>query len=396
MRDTIYNEVCKIIDKAIELRHRFHEIPERSFEEKKTAHLIVQELLQMGLDVEEGIAGTGIAANIKGGLPGNTIALRADMDALNIEEESPKPYASKHKGLSHSCGHDGHIVCLLETARILVKLRKRLAGTVRIIFQPGEENGTGAQAMIDSGALGSPLPSAIFALHAWPHLESGVVASKPGNITAAIDYFKITVKGKGGHGARPHDSISPIISASHIVQKISALTNNGDNGKYPCVVSVGMIQAGAQPNAIPDHASIQGTIRSINETNRQKTLEIFNQMVKEIGTQQNVQVAIDFIKYGPPVNNNPDLYHLFERVGEELLVPEKRAYIKQQSMGSEDFGNYTQLLPGLLIRLGMGKSSPPLHTSKFDFCDKSLDAGITILVGLAMKAVENDFKISTA
>ena len=396
MRDTIYNEVCKIIDKAIELRHRFHEIPERSFEEKKTAHLIVQELLQMGLDVEEGIAGTGIAANIKGGLPGNTIALRADMDALNIEEESPKPYASKHKGLSHSCGHDGHIVCLLETARILVKLRKRLAGTVRIIFQPGEENGTGAQAMIDSGALGSPLPSAIFALHAWPHLESGVVASKPGNITAAIDYFKITVKGKGGHGARPHDSISPIISASHIVQKISALTNNGDNGKYPCVVSVGMIQAGAQPNAIPDHASIQGTIRSINETNRQKTLEIFNQMVKEIGTQQNVQVAIDFIKYGPPVNNNPDLYHLFERVGEELLVPEKRAYIKQQSMGSEDFGNYPQLLPGLLIRLGMGKSSPPLHTSKFDFCDKSLDAGITILVGLAMKAVENDFKISTA
>ena len=396
MRDTIYNEVCKIIDKAIELRHRFHEIPERSFEEKKTAHLIVQELLQMGLDVEEGIAGTGIAANIKGGLPGNTIALRADMDALNIEEESPKPYASKHKGLSHSCGHDGHIVCLLETARILVKLRKRLAGTVRIIFQPGEENGTGAQAMIDSGALGSPLPSAIFALHAWPHLESGVVASKPGNITAAIDYFKITVKGKGGHGARPHDSISPIISASHIVQKISALTNNGDNGKYPCVVSVGMIQAGAHPNAIPDHASIQGTIRSINETNRQKTLEIFNQMVKEIGTQQNVQVAIDFIKYGPPVNNNPDLYHLFERVGEELLVPEKRAYIKQQSMGSEDFGNYTQLLPGLLIRLGMGKSSPPLHTSKFDFCDKSLDAGITILVGLAMKAVENDFKISTA
>jgi metal-dependent amidase/aminoacylase/carboxypeptidase family protein len=114
--------------------------------------------------------------------------------------------------------------------------------------------------------------------------------------------------------------------------------------------------------------------------------------VKKIGIQQNVQVAIDFIKYGPPVNNNPDLYHLFEKVGDDLLIPEKRAYITQQSMGSEDFGNYTQLLPGLLIRLGMGKSSPPLHTSRFDFCDKSLEAGITILVGLAMKATENDFK----
>lgn len=395
MRDTIHKEVRKVIDNAIELRHRFHEIPEGSFKEHKTAHLIAQELQQMGIDVEEGIAGTGIAANIKGALPGNTIALRADMDALNIEEETSKPYASKHKGFSHSCGHDGHIVCLLETARILKKLRKRLAGTVRVLFQPGEETGTGALAMIDSGALGSPLPSAIFALHAWPHLESGVVASKPGNITAAIDYFKITVKGKGGHGARPHESISPIISTSHIVQKISALTNKGDNGKYPCVVSVGVVQGGSQPNTIPDHASIQGTIRSLNETNRQKTLDKFNKTVKEIGIQQNVQVATDFIKYGPPVNNNTELYHLFEKVGEDLLVPEKRAYITQQSMGSEDFGNYTQLLPDLLIRLGMGKSSPPLHTSRFDFCDKSLDAGVTILVGLAMKAAENDFKIST-
>ncbi|MBC8554325.1 MAG: amidohydrolase, partial [Candidatus Brocadiales bacterium] len=192
MQDTIHNEVRKIIDKASELRHRFHEIPESSFKENKTSNLIAQELQQMGLDVEVGIAGTGVAANIKGERPGNTIALRADMDALNIEEETSKSYASKHKGFSHSCGHDGHIVCLLEAARILVKLRERLAGTVRVIFQPGEENGTGAQAMIDAGALGSPLPSAIFALHAWPHLESGVVASKPGNITAAIDYFSIT------------------------------------------------------------------------------------------------------------------------------------------------------------------------------------------------------------
>jgi amidohydrolase len=265
---------------------------------------------------------------------------------------------------------------------------------VRVIFQPGEEIGAGAQAMIEAGALGNPLPSTIFALHAWPHLESGVVASKPGNITAAIDYFGITVKGKGGHGARPHESISPIISVAHIVQKISALTSNGDKHNPPCVVSVGMIQGGTQANAIPDHASIQGTIRSLNETNRQKTLEKFDKTVKEICTQESVGAAIDFYKYGPPVDNHPVLYHLFEKAGDDLLIPEKRAYITKQSMGSEDFGNYTQLLPGLLIRLGMGKSSPPLHTSSFDFCDNSLAAGITILVGLAMKATENDFKIS--
>jgi amidohydrolase len=221
-----------------------------------------------------------------------------------------------------------------------------------------------------------------------------VVASKPGNITAAIDYFNITVKGKGGHGARPHESISPIISVSRIVQEISALTSKGDKYNPPCVVSVGMIQGGAQANVIPDHASIQGTIRSLNETNRQKTLEKFDKTVKEICTQESVGVAIEFYKYGSPVDNHPALYHLFEKAGDDLLIPEKRAYITKQSMGSEDFGNYTQLLPGLLIRLGMGKSSPPLHTSSFDFCDNSLATGITILAGLAMKATENDFKIS--
>ncbi len=394
MRDIIRNEVNKIIDKAIELRHRFHEIPERSFEENETARLIAQELRHMELTVEEGLAKTGVAATIKGKRPGNIVALRADMDALNIEEKTSKPYTSKHKGFSHCCGHDGHIVCVLEAARILVSLRKRLAGTVRIIFQPGEEIGAGASAMIEAGALGNPLPSAIFALHAWPHLESGIVASKPGNITAAIDYFNITVKGKGGHGARPHESISPIISVASIVQGISALTSNGDKHNPPCVVSVGMIQGGTQANVIPDHASIQGTIRTLNETNRQKTLEKFDKTVKEICIQESVGVSIDFYKYGPPVNNHPVLYHLFEKVGDDLLIPEKRAYITKQSMGSEDFGNYTQLLPGLLIRLGMGKSSPQLHTSSFDFCDSSLVAGITILVGLAMKATESDFKMS--
>ncbi|MFQ5963375.1 MAG: M20 family metallopeptidase [Candidatus Scalinduaceae bacterium] len=392
MRDIIQNEIHKIIDNAIELRHRFHEIPERSFEEKETAHLIAQELRGMGVAVKEGLAKTGIVATIKGKRPGNIVALRADMDALKIEEETSKPYTSKHKGFSHCCGHDGHIVCALETARILASLRKRLAGTVRVIFQPGEEIGNGAQAMIDAGALGEPLPSAIFMLHSWPGLESGMVASKPGTITAANDHFGITVKGKGGHGARPHESISPIVSAAHLVQKISNLTSDGDN--HPCVVSVGVMRGGTQANVIPDYASIQGTIRSLNEISRQKVLEMFKKTVGNICVKDSVEEAINFHKYCPPVNNHPDLYHLFERTGDDLLIPEKRAYITKQSMGSEDFGYFTQLIPGLLIRLGMGKSSPPLHTSNFDFCDSSLAAGITILVGLAMRSAESDFKIN--
>ncbi|GJQ60831.1 MAG: hydrolase [Candidatus Scalindua sp.] len=393
MRETIRKEVAELLENAIELRHRFHEIPEKSFEEKKTAQLVAHELRKMGLTVEEGLAGTGVATTIQGERVGNTVALRADMDALNIEEETSTPYASKHKGFSHCCGHDGHIVCALETTRVLVRLRKQLAGSVRVIFQPGEENGTGAQEMINADALGSPLPSAIFALHAWPHLESGVVASKSGLITSAIDYFRITVKGKGGHGARPHESISPIIGIARITENISALSGKGDHDTPPCAVSVGMISGGKQSNVIPDHAAIEGTIRSLNETDRQQTVERFSSMVKTICSKERLGFDIDFLKYCPPVQNHPDLYHLFEKVGAELIIPEKRAYITEQSMGSEDFGNFTQLLPGLLIRLGMGSSSPQLHTSKFDFSDASLETGITILVGLAMKATETDFKI---
>ncbi len=392
MREMIHKEVTRTLRNAIELRHRFHEIPEKSFQEKKTSQLIAQELRKMGLTVEERLAGTGVATTIKGVRPGNTIALRADMDALNIEEETSRPYTSQHKGFSHCCGHDGHIVCTLEATRILMRLKKQLAGSVRIIFQPGEENGTGARKMIDAGVLGKPLPTAIFALHAWPHLESGVVASKSGFITSAIDYFRITVKGKGGHGARPHESISPILGIARIAQRISNLTRKGGHNNTPCVVSVGMIEGGKEANVIPDHASIEGTIRSLNEAERQKIVERFSNCVKKICAEEHLSVDIDFLKHGPPVQNHPDLYHLFETVGEELLIPEKRAYITKQSMGSEDFGNFTKLLPGLLIRLGMGKSSPPLHTSKFDFCDRSLETGITILVGLTMKATESDFK----
>jgi metal-dependent amidase/aminoacylase/carboxypeptidase family protein len=180
---------------------------------------------------------------------------------------------------------------------------------------------------------------------------------------------------------------------ARITEKISELTRKGDHHTPPCSVSVGMIQGGKEPNVIPDRAAIEGTIRSLNETDRQQTVERFNSTVKKICAKERLGVDINFLKHCPPVQNHPDLYHLFEKVGEELIIPEKRAYITEQSIGSEDFGNFTQLLPGLLIRLGMGSSSPQLHTSTFDFCDASLETGITILVGLAMKATETDFKI---
>lgn len=394
MREVIGKEVHKVLKRAIELRHRLHQIPERSFEERFTSQLIVQELRNAGIEVEEGLAQTGVAATINGSRSGKVVALRADIDGLALEDKSSTPYASKHQGLSHGCGHDGHITCVLEAARILWELRGHLAGAVRVIFQPAEETGKGAQSMIEAGALGNPLPSAIFTVHSWPDLDGGVVASKPGVITSGNDLFTVTVKGKGGHGARPHESISPIMSAGRIAQAVSDLTQSEGSGSLTCVVSVGMIRGGEQPNTIPDEALIKGTIRSLNERVRQDVLGRFKNTVLKICTQDNVEADIDIRQYCPPVYNHPDLYHLFEKTADELLGASKWTAFPRQSMGSEDFGFYTQKIPGLLIRLGMGKSCAPLHTSSFDFCDDSLESGIMILIGLAMRATESDFKIT--
>jgi len=394
MKDLIQREVDTILQDAIDLRHRFHQIPERSFEETLTSELITQELRRAGMEVEEKFMQTGVTATISGARPGKAVALRADMDGLVLEDKTLKPYASKHPGLSHGCGHDGHIVCVLQAFLILLKLRDHLAGQVRVIFQPAEETGTGARSMLEAGGLGSPLPSTIFTLHSWPGLECGVVASKPGAITFGNDLFTITVKGKGGHGARPRESISPILSAGRIAQAVSDLTCSEGDGSLSCVVSVGVLRGGEQPNTIPDETLIKGTIRSPNEVVRQDLLEKFRATVSKICSQERVDTVVDIQQYCPPVYNHPDLYHLFEKTAAELLCPERRTALSRQSTGSEDFGFYTRKIPGLLIRLGMGNECEPLHTSGFDFCDASLASGITLLVGLAMGATENDFTIT--
>ncbi|MBM4056380.1 MAG: amidohydrolase [Planctomycetes bacterium] len=396
MKEIIRKEVEKVLHPAVELRHRLHEIPEGSFCEEKTANLIIEELHKIGLSAEKRIARTGIITVIHGKRPGNVVALRADMDAIAIDEHTSKPYASLHKGFSHGCGHDGHIVCVLKAAQVLFTLREYLAGAVKIIFQPAEEIGSGAKAMIEEGALDNPSPSAIIALHSWTYLGCGIVASKPGIVTAINDHFLVTLKGKGGHGARPQECINPIVCASRIVQKVNDLMKEGmslNNVDSQYVISIGKIHGGTQANVIPDDAALEGTIRSKNIESRENIMDIFKKAVRDICIQESVEAVIEFRKYCPSVNNHPVLYELFEKVADDLLPSGTWQRLADSSMGSEDFGFYTQKIPGLLIRLGMGESSPPLHTSSFDFCDDALGAGITILAGMAMKASERDFAI---
>ncbi len=389
MKTIIRREVRAVLKQAVALRHRLHQIPEESFKEKLTAQLLVQELKESGIEVtKEGVAQTGIVATITGTRPGRVVALRADMDGLKIMETTGKPYESHCPGRAHSCGHDGHMVCVLEAGRILARLRDRLAGTVRLIFQPGEEGTNGAQLMVKEGALGSRLPAAIFSLHAWPYLECGVVAAKPGFVTYGNDRFTIKVKGRGGHGARPHETISPILSAARIVRAISDLTRYDSDGRPLCVISVGVIRGGRQHNTIPDETTIRGTIRSMDETIRQEILTKFGVVIAGIADQDSVRTKIHYDGYCPAVYNQPDLYSLFETVTGNLLGSEKVDVLSEQSTGSDDFGVFSQQVPTLLFRLGMGTACAPLHSGNFDFADAALESGITILVGLALQAAK--------
>ncbi|MFC1592108.1 M20 family metallopeptidase [Thermodesulfobacteriota bacterium] len=387
----IRRNVSGLLDEAVALRRRLHRIPEEAFQEHKTAALLQEELCRAGIACETGFSGTGIVATVTGSRPGNTVALRADMDGLVLEEKTAAAYASTCPGLAHSCGHDGHMACLLAAARILSGLKDRLAGTVRCIFQPAEEAGNGASTMLDCGALGAPLPNAIFALHAWPYIETGVVASMPGPITFGNELFIITVKGRGGHGARPHESASPILAAAKIAQRVSELTRCDGSGRPLCVVSVGMLQGGSQPNVIPDEAVIQGTMRTRSEHLRDELLQQLQEAMAQACSQDGLGAVLDRYHYCPPVENHAGLFRLFEQTADELLGAHLCEPLYEASTGSEDFGFFTRQVPGLLIRLGMGTGCPPLHTSRFDFNDAALAAGITIMTGLALKATEPGF-----
>ncbi len=360
-----------------ELRHRLHQVPEPGLEERKTSALIATELRELDVEVTTGIAGTGIVADLNGAESGPYVILRADMDGLPVEEASHLPHHSRNPGYSHCCGHDGHATCLVGAARALCEMHDDLQGRVRFLFQPAEEINCGAMEMIEAGVLSDRLPDAMFTLHTWPELPVGHVASLPGTITAGSDSFLVRIRGRGGHGARPHLTDNPLITMSSLIRKLADLT--GPNR----VVSPCVAHSGKKLNVIPEIGQISGTIRSLNEGIRDETLTAIEQTVQEVAEEHGTECTVDFESGCPPVRVDPDLYELFTRVGRQVLGEEQVQCLDGPSMGSEDFGYYLNHVPGLLFRLGMGLSSEQLHNPGFDFNDDALESGITMLTGLA-------------
>ncbi len=363
---------------ATRLRQRLHQSPEPAFGERFTSGIIAAAASKLGLSVQTGFAETGLVVDMDSGRPGGYVILRADMDALPINEATGAEYSSQNQGYSHSCGHDGHCSALIAAAAVLVELGEAWNGRIRLIFQPAEETCFGALRMIAEGIL-DPAPDAILSLHAWPGLPVGAIACRAGTMMASCDVVHIHVTGKGGHGARPHLAKNPLIALARIADKLHRLDGNER------VVSMCMVRVGEKPNVIADTGRLSGTIRALTPEIRERTLDEVQSIATAVCNELGMTGRVDFEGKSPPVITDTRLYEMLRDTGTSMLGAEKVVELESPSMGSEDFGCYLEHVPGLLFRVGMGLDRPQLHEAGFDFNDKALAPAAAMLCAMAIR-----------
>lgn len=375
-------EKNELLEKIIPIRRTFHQQPELAFEEHKTAETICQVLTDWGVAYQSGVAKTGVVAEIGG--DGPVMLLRADMDALPVTEETGLPFASKIPGRMHACGHDIHISCLLGCILLFVNNPPE-KGKVRFVFQPAEEGDGGAEPMILEGAAKGI--SAAAALHVKPGLPVGAIACKPDYYYASPDEFSITVKGKGGHGAYPHQANNPLPVAAEIVTALQLLGQ--DFSKESGVVSVCAVNGGNSFNVIPEDVTIFGTARTFTPDRRTKAETEIGRVVQEICHRAGMECEYTFRKLYPPVYNSPEMTALLFRTGEELLGKENVIIEPQPFMGGEDFAYFAKEAPGVLFHLGSGGQAP-LHSPEFVAEEECIWYGAKMLESLARNFLKGE------
>ncbi len=368
----------------VALRRDIHREPELGFDTVKTAEKVLAALEGLPLDVETGVAENGIVATLEG--EGPTVALRADMDALPILEDTGLPFASETEGKMHACGHDGHTSMLVGAAHALSGMRDRLGGTVKFIFQPAEEGGGGGKVMVDEGVADGV--SSIFALHLWPGLPFGKVATKVGPIMAAADAFEMEIKATGGHGAMPHLTSDAIAIAAQVVTALQTIVSREVDPVEPAVLTVGEIGAGTAFNIIPHRARLGGTVRTLNADLRQRMPARIEELARGIAKGMRGDVDLDYTFSYPVTVNDEDAAHLALGVAEDLFGDGSVLELPNPSMGGEDFAFFLEKVPGAFIWLGVGEDVSGLHTPRFAFDEAILPRGAALLAALAIEALE--------
>jgi len=375
----------KYKDEIIALRREFHENPELSWKEIRTGNRVEEELKKMGIEVER-MAKTGVVGILKGREDGKVVALRADMDALPVEEANHDlPYKSKNTGVMHACGHDSHTAMLLVAAKVLSELKDQIKGTVKFIFQPAEETIQGAKAMLEEGVMNGV--DAILGIHVWSQLSTGKVSVQSGPRFAAGDRFKITVKGKGSHGAAPHHGVDAIVAASAIVSNLQSIVSREIDPLEPAVVSLGTIKGGFNFNVICNEVVLEGTTRSFNQDIQTRYPSMIRRIIDETAASFKATAELEYIVGSLSCINDPEISRIAQHSITKLYGEEVIAHF-EKIMGGEDFAYLNQDVPGIIAFLGGGNevknTTYPHHHEKFNIDEDALPVGTSLYAQFAL------------
>ncbi len=386
----LLDEVKALEPRIIELRRKVHGNPELAYHEVATARLVAKELRALGIEVRTKVGGTGVLGILKGAKPGGVVALRADMDALPVQEMVELPFKSRVKGVMHACGHDSHVAMLLGAAMLLAKNRHELCGTVKFMFQPAEEHGGrgGAKPMIEDGVMENPKVNYVFGLHISNRVPSGSFGIRGGAAMAAPDAFKITIMGKGGHGSSPHETIDPIFVSAQVIVALQGISSRMIDPVKPFVISVCSIHSGTKSNIIPDDAVLEGTIRTLDDATRKKAVASVREVAQKVSRAFGAGCKVEFMEDPYPITYNDlkvtkEVAEMLRRIG-GMKVTEM-----DPILGGEDFSRFLQKAPGTFYYLGTSNSKKgcvyPNHSSKFKVDEDVMKYGSVSLATLAFE-----------
>ena len=373
----VHNRIAALQPELTAWRQDLHAHPELGFEEHRTSDAVAAKLAAWGIEVTRGIAGTGLVGTLRQGTSGRAIGLRADMDCLAMTEENEFAYRSTAPGRMHACGHDGHTTMLLGAARYLAETRN-FDGTVHFIFQPAEEGGGGGRVMVEEGLFRRFPCDMVFGTHNDPSLPAGTMQAVPGQVCAAADSFWIRIAGRGGHAARPHLSIDPVVVGSHVVLALQSAVSRRIDPLRSAVLSITQFHAGSAGNVIPDGAALNGTVRTLDADVRDEMERIMGETAEATAAAYGATATLEYERGYPSVVNAPEPTAQAARAAERLLGAGKVITDASPTMGGEDFSYMAQAVPGCFVRIGQrdgDKGVAPLHNARYDFNDDILPLG---------------------
>lgn len=391
MTEHLFDAIEACQEELVALRRDLHAHPELAFQEERTAGIVEARLKSAGLEVRTGLARTGVVGVLRGGRPGRTVLIRADMDALPIQEASEAPYRSRIPGCMHACGHDGHTAIAVVLAEILSERRAEMAGTLVFAFQPAEEITSGALPMIEAGVMDAPAVDAVVGLHLWNDLPVGTVALSPGPVFGSVDEIMISIEGRGGHGAIPHQAVDPIVAAAHAVTALQAIVSRETAPLDAAVVTIGTIHAGTAFNIIPDRVEMRGTVRAFTEEIRERTLRRVEEIV--VGVAGAVRCGAKVTsRFGcPPVVNDAAVTAVVRDVAATVVAGERVVALKPTT-GSDDVAYFLRRAPGCYFAVGSNNHDRGLdaahHNPRFDIDEDALVIGAKVMGGAALRLLE--------